>query len=238
MVRRASLIDPLLREAYHPRVFGDMLGRNLSHYRIVKQIGAGGMGVVFLAHDEQLERDVAIKILPPGTLADDAARKRFRQEASRWPSSTTPTSRPSITSIPKVRPTFWSRNTSRENRWTRSWPPRPLQSQEVVRLGLQFAQGLAAAHAQGIIHRDLKPANLRLTTDGRLKILDFGLAQFAHPEGDLALTVSLTSSQRITGPAIRGLTPQLLGRHVGQGSAGVPPAVARASCPRRPQVRF
>ena len=58
-----------------------MLGKNLSHYRIVKQIGAGGMGVVFLAHDEQLERDVAIKILPPGTLADDAARKRFRKEA-------------------------------------------------------------------------------------------------------------------------------------------------------------
>jgi serine/threonine protein kinase len=73
------------------------------------------MGVVFLAHDEQLERDVAIKVLPPGTLADEAARKRFRQEALSLASSTTLISPPSTTLIPTTRQTFWSRNTLGES---------------------------------------------------------------------------------------------------------------------------
>jgi len=78
---RLTPFDPTPHTPYHRVVSGDMLGKNLSHYRIVEQIGAGGMGVVFLAHDEQLERDVAIKVLPPGILADEASRKRFRKEA-------------------------------------------------------------------------------------------------------------------------------------------------------------
>ena len=180
-------------------MFGDLLGKNLNRYRIEKQIGAGGMGVVFLAHDEQLERDVAIKVLPPGTLADEAARKRFRHEAL----SLAKLNHPNIATIHDFATadetdflvTEYIAGASLDKRLASG----PLRSKEVIRLGLQFAQGLAAAHAQGIIHRDLKPANLRLTTDGRLKILDFGLAQFVHPEGDLAVTASLTSSQQITG---------------------------------------
>jgi len=157
------------------------------------------MGVVYLAHDEQLERQVAIKVLPPGTLADEAARKRFRQEAL----SLAKLNHPNIATIHDFDTadetdflvTEYIAGESLDKRLASG----PLRSKEVVRLGLQFAQGLAAAHAQGIIHRDLKPANLRLTTDGRLKILDFGLAQFVHPEGDLPVTASLTSSQQITG---------------------------------------
>ncbi|MGC2185963.1 MAG: tetratricopeptide repeat protein [Terriglobales bacterium] len=176
-----------------------MLGKNLSHYRIVEQIGAGGMGVVFLAHDQQLERDVAIKILPPGTLADEAARKRFRQEAL----SLAKLNHPNIATIHDFdtadQTDFLVTEYIAGESLDKKLASGALPSKEVVRLGLQLAQGLAAAHARGIIHRDLKPANLRLTTDGRLKILDFGLAQFAHPEGDLAVTASLTSSQQITG---------------------------------------
>jgi len=182
-----------------PVVFGDMLGKNLSHYRIVQQIGAGGMGVVFLAHDEQLERDVAIKVLPPGTLADEAARKRFRQEAL----SLARLNHPNIATIHDFDTAddtdFLVTEYIAGDALDKKLASGAVPSDEVVRLGLQFAQGLGAAHAQGIIHRDLKPANLRLTTDGRLKILDFGLAQFVHPEGDLAATASLTSSQQITG---------------------------------------
>ena len=176
-----------------------MLGKNLSHYRIVEQIGAGGMGVVFLAHDQQLERDVAIKILPPGTLADEAARKRFRQEAL----SLAKLNHPNIATIHDFdtadQTDFLVTEYIAGESLDKKLASGALPSKEVVRLGLQLAEGLAAAHARGIIHRDLKPANLRLTTDGRLKILDFGLAQFAHPEGDLAVTASLTSSQQITG---------------------------------------
>ncbi len=157
------------------------------------------MGVVFLAHDKQLERQVAIKVLPPGTLADEAARKRFRQEAL----SLAKLNHPNIATIHDFDTadeidflvTEYIAGASLDKRLASG----PLRSKEVVRLGVQLAQGLAAAHAQGIIHRDLKPANLRLTTDGRLKILDFGLAQFVHPESDLAVTASLTSSQQITG---------------------------------------
>jgi len=182
-----------------PVVFGDMLGKNLSHYRIVQQIGAGGMGVVFLAHDEQLERDVAIKVLPPGTLADEAARKRFRQEAL----SLARLNHPNIATIHDFDTAddtdFLVTEYIAGDALDKKLASGAVPSDKVVRLGLQFAQGLGAAHAQGIIHRDLKPANLRLTTDGRLKILDFGLAQFVHPEGDLAATASLTSSQQITG---------------------------------------
>ena len=163
------------------------------------KIGAGGMGVVFLAHDKQLERQVAIKVLPPGTLADDAARKRFRQEAL----SLAKLNHPNIATIHDFDTAdeidFLVTEFIAGDTLDKKLASGPLRSKEVVRLGLQLAQGLGAAHAQGIIHRDLKPANLRLTTDGRLKILDFGLAQFVHPEGDLAVTASLTSSQQITG---------------------------------------
>ena len=176
-----------------------MLGTNLSHYRIVEQIGAGGMGVVFLAHDEQLERDVAIKVLPSGTLGDEAARKRFRKEAL----SLAKLNHPNIATIHDFdsagETDFLVTEYIAGESLDKKIAAGALPSKEVIHLGLQLAQGLAAAHAQGIIHRDLKPANLRLTADGRLKILDFGLAQFVHPEGDLAVTASLTISQQITG---------------------------------------
>ncbi len=176
-----------------------MLGKNLSHYRVLEQIGAGGMGVVFLAHDEQLERDVAIKVLPPGTLADEASRKRFRKEAL----SLAKLNHPNIATIHDFdsadQTDFLVTEYIAGESLDKKLAAGALSSKEVVRLGLQLAQGLGAAHAQGIIHRDLKPANLRLTTDRRLKILDFGLAQFVHPEGDLAVTASLTLSQQITG---------------------------------------
>jgi serine/threonine protein kinase/tetratricopeptide (TPR) repeat protein len=176
-----------------------MIGKRLSHYRLVEKIGAGGMGVVYRAHDEQLDRDVAIKVLPRGALADENARKRFRTEAL----SLARLNHPNIATIHE----FGSQDdtdflvteyiaglTMDAKLAAGAFPPA-----DVFRLGLQLAQGLAAAHQQGIVHRDLKPGNLRLTTDGRLKILDFGLAQ-AMPQADAqSITATLTQSQEITG---------------------------------------
>ena len=179
-----------------------MVGQTLTHYRIREQIGAGGMGVVFLAHDEQLERDVAIKVLPPGTLSDENSRKRFRKEAV----SLARLNHPNIATIHEFGTDDGTDFLVTEFIAGQTLSDRiasgPLASPEVVRFGLQLAEGLSAAHQQGIVHRDLKPANLRITTDNRLKILDFGLAQFTRPAADMTRTMSLsslTASQQITG---------------------------------------
>lgn len=176
-----------------------MIGKRLSHYRIVEQIGAGGMGVVYRAHDEQLDRDVAIKVLPPGVLTDETARKRFRKEAL----SLARLNHPNVATVHE----FGSEGDTDflvieyiagitlDAKLARG----PLPPAEVVRLGVQLAAGLEAAHREGIVHRDLKPGNLRLTVDGRLKILDFGLAHLVPQPGDQGMTVTITQSRETSG---------------------------------------
>src|SRR3984893_4689266 len=175
------------------------VGQTLSHYRIIEQIGAGGMGVVYRARDEQLERDVAVKVLPIGTLADESARKRFRKEAL----ALAKLNHPSIATIFEFSTqndtdylvTEYISGLSLDNKSAAG----ALSEKEVMGLGIQLAQGLSDAHEQGIVHRDLKPANLRLTSDGRLKILDFGLAQLMPHASEVGLTATLTASQEVTG---------------------------------------
>ena len=176
-----------------------IVGQVLGHYRVLEQIGAGGMGLVFRAFDQQLERDVAIKVLPPGMLADEAARKRFRREAL----ALAKLNHPNIGTVYE----FGSREgldflvmeyvggVAVDARLAAG----PLTQKEVLRLGFQLADGLASAHEHGVVHRDLKPANMRLTEDNRLKILDFGLAQFVRREADLGVTASISDSKNVTG---------------------------------------
>jgi len=176
-----------------------MIGQRLSHYQIVEKIGAGGMGVVYRAHDEQLDRDVAIKVLPPGALADEAAHKRFRKEAL----SLARLNHPNIATVHEFGSqdgvdflvTEYIAGITLDAKLARG----PLAPAEVIRLGVQLAEGLAAAHEQGIVHRDLKPGNLRLTTDGRLKILDFGLAEIMPQASTDGVTATLTRSQETSG---------------------------------------
>src|SRR5258708_2579668 len=176
-----------------------MLDRTISHYRIVARIGVGGMGVVYRAHDEQLERDVALKVLNRGTLANQTARQVFRREAL----ALGKLNHPNIETVYEFGCEdgidFLVMELITGVALHYKLAGGALSEKEVIRLGAQLADGLEAAHAQGIIHRDLKPGNLHITKDDRLKILDFGLAQWI-PTGDqdnLALTVS--KAHEITG---------------------------------------
>ena len=178
---------------------GPSAGQTLGHYRLLERIGAGGMGEVWRARDERLERDVALKLLLPGLLADEVARKRFRREAL----SLSQLNHPSIATVfdfnTEAGADFLVMEYVAGPVVTERLAQGPLPEAEVARLGVQLAEGLAAAHGQGIIHRDLKPANVRLTPDGRLKILDFGLAKLVRPTDGRSPTDSLTEAQALIG---------------------------------------
>jgi serine/threonine-protein kinase len=173
-----------------------MIGQKLGHYRLEEKIGAGGMGEVYRARDEHLERDVAIKVLPSGALADESARKRFRKEAL----ALSKLNHPNIATVfdfdTQEGVDFLVMEHIAGMALNEKLAAGPLAEKEIARLGMQMAEGLAAAHSENIIHRDLKPGNLRLTSDGRLKILDFGLAKLLRPAPEEAVTAeSLSQSQ-------------------------------------------
>ncbi|MGA9815115.1 MAG: serine/threonine-protein kinase, partial [Terriglobales bacterium] len=157
-------------------------GTKLGPYEIQSLVGAGGMGEVYRAHDSRLDRTVAIKVLPASFSADRDRMQRFAQEAR----AAAALNHPNILSIfdigdqqgsPYVVSELLEGETLRER--LRSGP---LSSRKAIDYALQVARGLAAAHEKGIVHRDLKPENLFITNDGRVKILDFGLAKLLMPE--------------------------------------------------------
>ena len=165
-----------------------LAGVTLKHYQLHQRIGAGGMGEVYLARDLHLERDVAIKVLAAGMLAGEEARQRFRQEAFtlsrlQHPNIATVHDFDSCNGTDFLVTEYVAGPTIAEKV---AWGPLP--EKEVLELGLQLAEGLAAAHARQLIHRDIKPANLRVTSEGRLKILDFGLAVPVSAPPDAATT--------------------------------------------------
>jgi len=176
------------------RAFGQdsLVARRLGHYLIAERIGVGGMGEVYRARDEHLDRNVAIKVLPPTTFSDDSARKHFRKEAL----ALSKLNHPNVATIHDFDTQqgidFLVMEYAQGVTLSERIANHALPEKEFTRLGLQLVEGLAAAHEQGVIHRDLKPSNLRVTPDGRLKILDFGLARLAQPATQEAETESET----------------------------------------------
>jgi serine/threonine protein kinase len=189
-------------------VVSPILGRKLGHYRVVEQVGAGGMGVVYRARDERLDRDVALKVLPPWTLADDSARKCFRKEALAL-------SRLSHTNVAHIYDfdtedgidflvMEFVPGVTLEQRLTQG----PFPEEEVVRLGGQIAKTLEEVSEFGIVHRDLKPANIILSPKGEAKLLDFGLAKLLRTK-ETEDTQSLGNFKELAG-TLRYMAPEQL----------------------------
>ncbi|MBI3634721.1 MAG: protein kinase [Candidatus Rokubacteria bacterium] len=167
-----------------------MKGSEFSRYRILEKIAEGGMGVVYRARDSRLERDVALKVIKPGVLADDAARRRFRREAL----ALSQLNHPNIATLfdfdthdgQDFLVMEHGAGETLDVRLTGGALPEP----EVILIGRQIAAGLAAAHASGIIHCDIKPSNLFVTPQGHVKILDFGIARHSQVAPGLATRVT------------------------------------------------
>jgi serine/threonine-protein kinase len=193
-----------------------LVGQQLGHYRVLSLLGAGGMGQVYLARDTQLDRTVALKVLPPEFALDPDRLQRFIREA-KAASALKHSNIAVIHEIEEVDGTHFivMEHVEGETLEARIRDHR-LKLGEILDLGIQIADALDEAHRQGITHRDIKPANLMLTARGQVKVLDFGLAKRSHPakagEGTATLTASQTAPGVIMGTLQYMAPEQLLGQ--------------------------
>jgi len=176
-----------------------LIAQSLKHYRIVAKIGAGGMGEVYQARDERLEREVALKVLPAAALADKTARNRFRKEAL----ALSKLNHPAIATIYDFDSDngvdFLAMEYVAGATLAQKVAHTSLPEKEALALAVQIAEALEEAHEHGIVHRDLKPGNIMVTPKGRVKVLDFGLARLLHPASSLASAETQSATQGASG---------------------------------------
>ncbi len=185
-------------------------GTRLGPYEILSPLGAGGMGEVYRARDTRLEREVALKILGRELLSDEGARKRFRKEAQ----SLAKLNHSHIAQIHDFATEggvdFLVMELVPGETLSERLGRGPLAEADVLKVGRELAEGLSAAHAEGVVHCDLKPANLRLSRDGTLKILDFGLARLKRPIVTGDATASMTASEIAISGTLPYMAPEQL----------------------------
>jgi serine/threonine protein kinase len=169
-----------------------MIGKTISHYKILEKIGEGGMGVVYKAEDSKLKRTVALKFLPQELMRDKEAKERFVQEAQ----AAAAIDHPNICTVYEIDAsegqTFISMAYLEGQSLKERIASGPFELENVLNIAIHTAEGLKEAHENGIVHRDIKPANIMLTKKGKVKIMDFGLAK-------LSWGVDLTKTATIMG---------------------------------------
>ena len=157
-----------------------MIGRTISHYEITEKLGEGGMGVVYKAHDSRLKRFVALKVLPPEKVTDPDRKQRFVEEAR----SASALNHPNIVTVHDIDESggvdFIAMEYVEGKTLNELIGRKGLKLNEALKYAIQIADALAKAHAAGIVHRDLKPGNVMVTAEGRVKVLDFGLAKLTE----------------------------------------------------------
>jgi eukaryotic-like serine/threonine-protein kinase len=195
-----------------------MIGRTLDHYQIESKLGEGGMGVVYKARDIQLNRTVAAKVLPPDKIADPARRERFVREAR----AASALNHPNIVAIYDIRSEegvdFIVMEFVEGRTLDEAIPAKGMRVGAALKCAVQIADALARAHGAGILHRDIKPSNVMITGEGRVKILDFGLAKLADPVESSpdapTMTRPLTEEGVVVGTASYMSPEQAEGREV------------------------